>query len=190
MTPELRLIVAPGGTYARLARLPSPIGPVGALRRPLLAAGVLGVSIAIAATGHVTPALVLRTTLSWCFIVVFQVVLALALIAGPARRTVGVARALDLFFASHAPWSLWMLAASLTPMPLGKPLSPLLALAIVPIVLTPPMIAAFFREVLQLDPLRAIGRTAIHQAITWTVFLLSAGVAVAISPRIVQWLEW
>lgn len=188
MTPELRLIVAPGRTYAHLARQPSPVGAITALRRPLLAAIVLGVAIAIGATGHVTPALVLSTTLSWAFVILLQIAIALGLIAGPARRTVGLPRALDLFFASHAPWSFWLLAAAAVPAPLGRPFMPLMLFALVPMFLTPRMIAAFFREVLGLDPVRAIFRTALHQAITWTVFALLYGSAVAIRPRIVEWL--
>jgi hypothetical protein len=188
MTSELRLIVAPARTYASLANQPSPVGPISALRRPLLAAVVLGASLAISATGHVTPALVLRTTLGWSFVIVLQIAIALSLIARPARGTVGVARALDLFFASHAPWSFWMLAvAAWAPSPVGRPLTPLLLLALVPMVLTPRMIAAFFREVIGLDPRRARVRTAIQQAITWSVFVLLYGTAVAMTPRLFQW---
>lgn len=189
MTPELRLIVAPAHTYARLARLPRQIGGLRALRRPLLAAVVLGTSIAIAATGHVTPRLVLSTTLSWAFVIVLQIAIALSVIAGPARRSIGVPRALDLWFASHAPWSLWLLAAAAVPAPLGRPLTPLLLLAMVPLALTVRMIAAYFREVLHLDRRRAMTRTAVHQAITWGVFALLYGAAVAIHPRIVEWLS-
>ena len=87
-----------------------------------------------------------------------QIAIALSLIAAPSRRTVGLPRALDLFFASHAPWSLWFLAAAAWGMsPLGCWSTPLLFLALAPIVLTPRMIAAFFREVLELDPRHAIG---------------------------------
>ena len=190
MTPELRLMVAPALTYARLARQPSPVGPITALRRPLLAAVVLGVAIAIAATGHVTPALVVSTTLCWALVIVLQIAIALILIAGPSRRTVGIPRALDLFFASHTPWSLWLLAAAVVPAPLGRPLAPLLPLAVVPLVLTTRMIVAFFREVLQLDSRRALLRTVAHQAITWTLFGVLYGSAVALRPRILQWLGW
>ena len=190
MTPELRLMVAPAATYARLARQPSPVGPITALRRPLLAAVVLGVAIAIGATGHVTPALVLSTTLCWAFVIVLQIVIALGLIAAPSRRTVGVARALDLFFASHTPWSLWLLAAAAAPAPLGRPLAPLSLFVVVPLVLTARMIVAFFREVLQLDRRRALARTIAHQAITWTLFVVLYGSAVALRPRILQWLGW
>lgn len=180
--------MAPRATYAALARLPSPGHGVTAFRRPLLVAAVLGASFAIAATRHVTPALVLSTTVCWSFVVALQIAIALTLIAGPSRRTVGPARALDLFFASHAPWSLWILAAAAwAPSPLGRPMTPL-ATAILPAVLTPRMIAAFFREVLELDARHAIVRTTAHQAITWGLLIALYGWSVALWPRILQWL--
>lgn len=189
MSSEMRLMIAPRDTYARLARVPSNIGPVRALRRPLVAAIALGVSVAIAATGHAPPALVLSATVCWSLAVAIQAAIAIALIAGPARRTVGVSRAFDLFFASHAPWSLWFLAAAAwAPSPVGRPLTPVLVAAAAPILLTPRMIAAFFREVLEMDPREAMARTAAHQAITWLVFLALAGWAVALPPRVVEWL--
>ena len=112
VSPELRLMVSPGATYASLARVSGRVTPLTAIRRPLVVTLVLGVSAAIGATNHVTPALLLSTTLCWIFVVALQTAIALVLIAGPARRTVGLARALDLYFAGHAPWSRWMLAVA------------------------------------------------------------------------------
>jgi hypothetical protein len=186
MTPELRLIAAPARTYAALARQPSSIGPIAALRRPLLAAVALGVSIAIGATGHVTLALVARSTAAWSFVVALQIAIALPLLAAPARRTVGLARALDLFFVSHAPWSLWFLAAAMVPSPGGRPILPLLPLALIPLIVPTVAIAAFFREVLRLDRRSAARRTALHQAITWTAFVGLFGASVALPARVVQ----
>src|SRR5688572_7580173 len=92
MSPEIALMLSPRGTYASLAREGRRASLLTAARRPLLVAAVLGASIAIGATGHVTPGLLLSTTLSWSFVVAVQAVIALLLIAGPARRTVGLAR--------------------------------------------------------------------------------------------------
>jgi hypothetical protein len=186
MSPELQLIVSPARTYALLARQPSPVGPFTALRRPLLVALVLGASIAMGATRHITPALFFSVTLCWTFVIGLQIAIAVMMIAGPSRRTVGLPRALDLFFASHAPWSLWLLAAASVPDPFAG--LHLLLLAIVPMVFTGRMILAFFREVLRLDRRHAIGRTAVHQAITWGLFVLLYGSAVALHPRILHWL--
>ncbi|HET7697566.1 MAG TPA: hypothetical protein VFK57_17750 [Vicinamibacterales bacterium] len=191
MTPELRLIAAPVRTYAMLARQPSPLRPAAWLRRPLLACLAIGLSMAIAGTGHVTPALVLRTTAAWSFVIVLQIAIAFVVVAAPARRTVGIPRALDLFFASHAPWSLWMLGAAAMPAPAGRPLLPLLPLALIPLAITVRAIRAFFREVLRLDGRGAVWRTAVHQAITWTTLGVLYGASVALQPRIVgalaQW---
>lgn len=188
MSAELRLIIAPRDTYARLARGRSPVGPLTALRRPALVALVLGASVAIAATRHVTPGLLLSTTLCWSFVVLLQIAIAWSLIGGHSRRTVGLSRAIDLFFASHVPWSLWILAAAAWgPSPMGRSTTPLLVAAAVPAVLTPRMIAAFFREVLEMDPQKARARTAVHQAVTWGLFVLLFGLSVAAVPRIHEW---
>jgi hypothetical protein len=188
MSPEILLMVSPRTTYASLARTPRRITPLAALRRPLLVTIVIGASTAIGATGHVTPALVLSTTICWSFVVLLQVGIALAVMAGPARRTVGSARALDLYFAAHAPWSLWMLAAvAWAPSPVGRPLTPILVAAAVPFILTPRILSAFFREVLELDPRQAMARTAAQQAMTWVTFGILFGTAIAAAPRVLEW---
>jgi hypothetical protein len=186
---ELRLIVSPSRTYAALAQSRRRPGPLGALRRPTLVALVLGAAMAISATRHAPPRLVLSTTMCWVVVVVLQLAIALPLIAGPARRTVGVPRAIDLFFASHAPWSLWLLAfVAWAPLPGVRGLTPILLAALIPIALTPWMLDAFFREVLKLDPRVALVRTMMHQAITWTLLVALFGAAVALTPRGLAWI--
>jgi hypothetical protein len=188
MSPEISLMVSPRQTYAWLARRSGRVTMLTPLRRPLLVAIVLGVSTAMGTTGHVTPALVLSTTICWSFVVVLQVGIALAVIAGRARRTVGLARALDLYFAAHAPWSLWMLAAvAWAPSAIGRPLTPTVVAAAVPLILTPRILSAFFREVLELDPRHAMARTAAQQAITWVTFVSLFGTAIALVPRVLEW---
>src|SRR5258708_25305629 len=97
MSPEIRACVAPAAAYAALARRPSSITRIGALRRPLVAAVVLGAAMALSSTRHLTPQLLFDSTILWSVVVAAQVAIALALVAGPSRRTVGPARALDLF---------------------------------------------------------------------------------------------
>lgn len=182
-------MVSPRATYASLARRTGRVTLLTPVRRPLLVALVLGASAAMAATGRVTPALLLSTTLCWSFVVVLQGVIALPLIAGPARRTVGLARALDLYFAGHAPWSLWMLAVvAWAPSPIGRPLTPALVAGLVPLVMTPRIISAFFQEVLELDPRHAMSRAAAQQALTWLTFAILYGTAVQLLPRVLEWL--
>jgi hypothetical protein len=187
MSAEIALIVAPERTYAALVARQTQIGVVGALRRPLLVAVVLGTSLSLSATGHVTPALVFSTTLLLGVLVVGQVLIALVTTSGMPVQTIGRARAFDLFFASHAPWSLWLLASA-RGLPSPSPTLPWLA-AIAPIVLTPRIIAAYFREVHGLDRRQAALRTVGHQVLTWAAFLALFGAAVAIWPQMLHLLS-
>ena len=162
-----------------------------ALRHPLLAALVLGVSVAITSTHSVDPAVVASTTISWSYVIALQLVIALPLLAGPARRTVGVARAVDLFFAGHVPWSMFALfAGAWAFMPPGAPMWLLDAAAIVPWLLTVRIVDAFFAEVLALDARAARRRTILQQAITWTVFVAGNWVASAFTPRLIGLVRW
>lgn len=190
MSVELRLIVDPGAVYSRLTESPARIGALTALRRPAMAALVLGAGIAMAATREATPRLVLSSTLLWSGLVLAQVAIALAfIVAARASSTVGIARALDLFFASHAPWSLWILAVvAWAPMPGGRPLSVALVAAVVPLILTFRMIAAHFQYVLRFRRRTAQRLAVLHQAITWAALLGTFGAAVALWPRILQWI--
>jgi hypothetical protein len=183
---EIALIVSPRAAYRELVRRPERLSALGALRRPLLVAGVIGVSLSIAATGRVTPALAIGTTITWSYIVLLQLAIALPLIAPAARRTVGLARGIDLFFAGHAPWSLAALTAAAWAPPPGRTLWPVAGIAILAVVLTPRIEAAFFGEVLGLDRRRAVRMTAVHQAITWTVFVALFWVVNALTPRVLQ----
>lgn len=187
MSPELRLITAPRDTYAALARAPTRLSAVTALRRPATVTLVIGASMAMAATGRATPALVLSTTVTWSYIVLLQLAIALPLVAPAARRTVGVARAVDLFFTGHAPWSLFVLAvAAAQTLPLGWPTRPVLWLALLPLILTARIVAAFFREVLAMDGRAAVRMMLAHQAITWTVFVAVNWIDSAYTPRLVE----
>jgi hypothetical protein len=188
MSPALGLILSPRATYAALARTSGPVTLLTALRRPCLVVIVIGTVTAMAATGHVTPSLLLSTTLCWSFVVVLQALIGLALIAGPARRTVGLLRAFDLYFAGHAPWSLFLLAAAAwAQLPGFRSYTPIHLAALVPLFLTPRIVSAFFREVLELDPRHASARTAVQQAVTWTVFVALYGTAVQLAPRVLEW---
>ena len=181
-------MMSPGETYARLARARSRGTILTAVRRPALVALVFGVATAMASTGRVTPELLAATTLSWLFVVVLQAAIALPLIAAPARRTVGLTRGIDLYFAGHAPWSLSLLAAAAWgPSPVGRPLWPIFVAAAAALLLTARIVAAFFREVLELDPRHAVIRAAAQQAVTWLVFVALYGTAVALAPRVLEW---
>jgi hypothetical protein len=183
-------MLAPRATYAALARTPARASIVTALRRPLLVAVVIGVSMSIAATRRATPGLVAGTTISWSYIVLLQLAVALAFVARGARRTVGLARALDLFFAGHAPWSLLVLAAAAWgPTPIGRPFWPLTVVAAAAIFLTSRIVFAFFMEVLRMTSRDARRMTVLQQGTTWALFLAILWITSALTPRVLELLR-
>jgi hypothetical protein len=121
-----------------------------------------------------------------------QSLLALALVASAPPPTLSRTAALDLFFASHAPWSLWILAdaawAAASPVSFHTPL--VFVTAVVPIGWTIVIIYAFCAHALRLAPRDALVRTALHQVVTWGLALLFFGWAVQFWPRALGAIGW
>jgi hypothetical protein len=190
VSPELRIAVSPERTYRDLVREAAENDLLTVLRRPALVALITGTALAMAATGVLPGRLLLSTVICWSFAPLVQVIAAAAVIASVPRREIAMGRALDLLFAGHAPWSLWLLsfgaaaawgpgdvvsAAALWTLPL-------------PILWTAWILRAFFRSVLNTTPRGALVRTALHQGIIWTIG--GAYVITAISwPRLIPMLE-
>ena len=178
--------------YARIAQHGKPVGALAALRRPALAALVLGVAIAAAGTGHVPPRLVMSTTLGWAPVILLQVAVALAVIGPPARGGVGVPRALDLFFAAQGPWSIWLLAVAawaVVATPPGQPVRFVQETAVIPLAWTARLVYAFHVQVLGFSRGAAWRRTFVHQSMTIGAAVVVAGNS--IFPRVVGlWHRW
>lgn len=191
MSPEIQVMLAPGPTYRRLLLRARPISWVAALGRPAMSAVVLGTSLAVWATGHVSGRLVLSLTVCWSFVIAIQVLAALALIV-PVRRRVTVPTALDLLFVAHGPWSLWLMGSAvwvIMSSPIGRPARFHAATGLVPAVWTALMVFAFCRVVLECDRRDATRRTLLHQGIIWSVTLGIFAFAVQLWPRIEAWLR-
>ena len=163
---------------------------VTALRRPVLAALIFGAVAAMLTTDHIDPTLLLRTTLSWSFVIVIQLAGALVLIRSSSSRTIGTKAATDLFFAANGPWSLWLLvltAWALTTPPLARPLHEVFLSALIPAAWTPVVIFAFCRTILGDSARTAVWKTALHQAAMWLAFGVYYGWAVQAWPRLLFW---
>ena len=99
--------------------------------------------------------------------------------SAPARRA-GLPRALDLWFAGHLPYSVWLLtvAAAFAAAPVAS-LDLLIALAVIPAAWTAVIDAAFCRHVLGSSRAGARWRAAVHFVVVWVIALelvaLSAG---------------
>ena len=185
MSADWRVMVAPGREYQALCVRRDPESWLRALARPALVAVVIGAATAVPATGHVTWSLILSGAVCWSFAVLAQIGTAGMLIRSPSAIT--RARAIDLFFLGHAPWSWWLLgvAAVLVSVPAaGRHQNVIAITALVPAVWTAAVIFAFCRQVLQLDRKQAAVRTVLHQALTLLMIVLYFGWAVQLWPRV------
>jgi hypothetical protein len=152
----------------------------------VLVALVIGASVSAAATERVTLSLILTSTLAWSFVPLLQLATGLWLVrsAGAGRRV----RALERYFETHRPWSLFVLAfhALLLGWPPSRGYAPFLApLAIIPAGVTMLSLMRMCREVLGMTPRRATLAVMVHQAMTYLLVGLYAGWASAYFPRIV-----
>jgi hypothetical protein len=62
--------------------------------------------------GHLAPGLIASGVIAWSFVPLAEIA-GLLVVLRAGNRTVPFPRAVDLFFAGHAPWLLWMVAFSM-----------------------------------------------------------------------------
>jgi hypothetical protein len=141
-----------------------------ALIVPALLAGLLGVVTSAAATGRVVAALVLSQTVCWSFVPVLQLMTGSILIGSAGRRPVSFARAIELFFAAHGPWSLWLVAIG-TLQTLTPNQNVVFVTALAAAAWTAWLLLAFSSEVLGLPAGMARMRVLAHQAATLLLIL-------------------
>jgi hypothetical protein len=129
---------------------------------------VIAVMVPIAAVQRVTIGLVATAALSWSFAIVVQALAAAAVIASAPRRQLRIAAALDLWFAGHLAYSLWILVAlGWISTSYSASIELVILSAIVPAIWTMSVVAAFCRTVLLTTPAGARWRTAAHFVAIW-----------------------
>jgi hypothetical protein len=188
VSPELEILRDPRRAYARLAAEAQAVSIPDACYRPAVVALTLGTAVSISSTAHVSIGLVAAVTACWAFLVGIQLVAAWLAIPAATPRAMGRARAIDLLFSGHAPWSLWLLAGAIWAVTVptsARDSRWLLASAAVPLVWNAVIVFAFFRQALELPHRAALRRTIAHQAMTVGSTLALFGGAVAIWPRII-----
>ena len=177
-------MLRPVAGYRALVRDYPPVSAAAALRRPALAALVIGTAIGIAGTGRATLPLVISTALCWSFAVAWQLVAA----ASVVRTTVSpltFPQRLDLFFAGHAPWSLWLLTAAAWSrlFPSYTDLYALLCTVAIPGAWTSLIVYGFCSGALGLTRPHAVARAALHHVLIWGFAFVYFAWAVALWPR-------
>lgn len=151
-----------------------------------LVALIIGTSVSAAATERVTLAQVLTSAIAWAFVPMIQLATGLWLVrnAGPGRRVA----ALEHYFATHRPWSLFILFVHA--LLLGWPPARgyalfFIPLAAIPIAMTVVALTRVCRDVLGMTAAGARSAVGIHQAMTYLVVAAYATWASAYLPRIV-----
>lgn len=183
-------MTAPAQAYSEALDRPAAGGWI-AIGRPALVALFLGGGSGFAATGHLTVGLLASGLLCWSFVPLLQVATAAAIMRPLASRPLPFKRRMELWFMGHAPWSLWVFAATFA---MGiAPSSvriewPIIGSAVIPIAWTGVIAAAFCRIVLGDSRTVAIARTALHQAVTWTIAFVYVAYVVALWPRVAAFL--
>lgn len=157
--------------------------PVRIVGRMALLSVILGVSFSAAATERVDAGLVVSTSLAWSFVPVVQLLTGLVLTRGSAKRFT----ALDAYFATHRPWSLWILGIHALFLLAGPARSAALWLAltaVVPAVWTARLLVTMCRDRLGLSARESRRRVAIHEVLSCGLILLYVWFAAALGARL------
>jgi hypothetical protein len=182
-----RLGYTTGGTKNGMESREKPLLTL--LARMGLVALILGTALTVAATERVTVPLVFAGTIGWSFVPLLQLLTGLLLVRGFSRDRL---RLLAGYFATHRPWSMWILIshAIFLLFPATRPYGLwIIATAAVPILWTIGLLLRFCREELQLSAARSWWRVATHQCATYTIAFAYVFVAVALWPRILAVFE-
>jgi hypothetical protein len=178
VSDDVRVACAPEATYRALVEDADTTSTAGVLGHAALANAVLVFGMPLIVTGRITFVSLTSSVLCWGFVAVLQTILGWALIVSSPSRRVGVRRALDLWFAAHLPFSLWMLVVFGWVMYTnGLAQLSILATATVPAVWTMVLIWSYCRAVLGVSQRAAAWRVALEQAAAWllvTAYVLFA----------------
>jgi hypothetical protein len=169
---ETLVAFAPDAAYSQLLTEESPRAwwPLFARLATILL--VIGVIVPLMAVQQVTIGLVATAAVSWSFVLAIQALVGASVILSAPARRVRALRALDMWFAGHLPYSLWMLVvAALMAGTTSAGLAFIVLSALVPAAWTAMIVSAFCRTVLDTTRTGARWRSAAHQIIVWAIGL-------------------
>jgi len=188
--PDLRLALSPTKTYCELIAEPERGTWLRALERIAFVAILIGTAVTLSSARRLPPGLVLMGIVCWSFVPITQWLIGLVVIGRAPGRRLSVPRCLELLFAGHLPWSLWMLVFigfdTFTPVPI--PLVIQVLSLLVPAVWTTIILSAFCRIVLGCTPARAHLLIVAHQAMTWTAFFGYVVLVSGLWPRVLAFI--
>lgn len=175
MSSDLQIALNPEPTYRRLVAEAARRSWARALGRLAFLVLTFAAIVSIMATHAITIDLVLVSAAAWCFVPLVQAAMGLVTIAPARGRTVGLARALELWLAGYLPYILWLLLV-----PFMVMLGALTQIGVILVTFSAAIgwasfiETAYCRVVLNASPSAARARVAAHQLLMLT--LVSAGV--------------
>ena len=188
ISDALRLMLLPAAEYAARVAASREATWARAISLPLLGAVLLGIVTSVATTGRVVASLVVSQAVCWSFVPVLQLATGSMLIGSAADRPVTFSRAVELFFAAHGPWSLWLVAMGVL-QTVGSSQDVALLSALMPMAWTAWILLAYGRNVLGLSAAQARSRVLFHQATTMFLIVIYLELATGLSVRLIGALQ-
>ena len=172
VSTDVQLAFAPDAIYRQLVAQNRPIRWWRALARPALALLLIAVVVPMMVTHEITAGLVITSAAAWGFVVAIQLAIAAIFVAPAPASGVAFWRAMDLWFAGHVPYSLWILLLPFLTSTAVPPHDMICVSILAPLVWTSVITGAFFRTVLGMDASTARRRALFHLMIV--VIIISA----------------
>ena len=177
---ELRLALQPQRIYEQLVARDGDVTFWQMLARPATVVFAIALAIPMMTVHRVTFKLAATTAAASSVAVAIEFLAAICVIASVPSLRVSRARAIDLWFAGHMPYSLWLLALPVATLYRStSPLEIIGVTATVPLLWTAFIVAAFCRAVLGTSPAGARWRAGIHlgavSLVASTLFIIAAG---------------
>jgi len=169
---DARILLRPASTLRSLAAPPLPAGLRVACRRPLFLTLVAASLVSLAATGTLTARIAGPSLFVWVYVPAVEA-LALYAVIRTRRTQIPFTRAIDLFFAGHAAWTLLLvvivgLIALVPPAHWWMILTKVGMAGMAAVIVWSAFIDfCFFRYVYGASRARAIRDVAFQRAITW-----------------------
>ena len=180
----LRLMLRPAAEYSARVAASLDAKWAEAISVPLLLALLLGIVTSVATTGRVVASLLLSQTVCWSFVPALQLGTGSLLIASAPRRRVTFPRAVELLFAAHGPWSLWLVATGVL-QSVFPDQNLALASSLIPWTWTAWMLTAYGREILALTPAQSRLRVLAHQGAAVLLILTYMELGSRLSVRLI-----
>jgi len=170
------VMLQPSLAYACLAKVSS--GKYLLWKRPGFVALILGCTVSFLTARCLTLRLVVSGAMTWSYVPLLEIA-SLAIVWKWHRPTLPLARTIDVFFAGHGPWSLWLISSAALWAGLPQLISSRVWLgsAVVVLIWSAYLDYCFWRTALSRSQAEAIRDLLLQRALCWVpgVVIFGAG---------------